>query len=265
MIKRAADEGREPRSSRGCDRDRRHDLCERLAVEQIPGDGARQHGERTCAGSLYRSADQQTQQIARERAPHRSEHENAEPDQDRHLPPQPVRQRADNQLSDGKDRQKNRDGRSDGRAGYAQIGRDRRQRGQKDIGRQDSRGGERANYRSAGRCRSLPGFCGRRLAQNDFNAHGLRVPCLMSKRSDIGCLIACAATALPAGRLRILNNCLLGVVLGMLEEALDRQRRGVALCRCATPAVRQRIKRLRSVTIPVALSQPAASHILQRA
>ena len=40
MIKRAADERREPRSGRGCDRDRRHYLCERLSVEQIPGDGA---------------------------------------------------------------------------------------------------------------------------------------------------------------------------------------------------------------------------------
>jgi hypothetical protein len=40
MIKRAADQRRESRSGRGCDRDRRHRLCQRLAVKQIPGNGA---------------------------------------------------------------------------------------------------------------------------------------------------------------------------------------------------------------------------------
>ena len=40
MIKRAADKGRESRGGRGCDRDRRHRLCQRLAIEQIPGNGA---------------------------------------------------------------------------------------------------------------------------------------------------------------------------------------------------------------------------------
>jgi len=39
MIKPAAHEGREPRGSRSCDRDQRHCLCQRLAIEQIPRNG----------------------------------------------------------------------------------------------------------------------------------------------------------------------------------------------------------------------------------
>ena len=72
------------------------------------------HGGGAGAGCLYRSANQQACKVAGERAPDRAEHEEAEPDQDRYLPAESVRQRSDNQLSEGKDREKNRDRRRDG-------------------------------------------------------------------------------------------------------------------------------------------------------
>jgi hypothetical protein len=76
----------------------------------------------------------------------------------------------------------------------------------------------------------------------------------------------CAATALRPDT-AILINCLLGVVLGMSEDASAVS---IGCSPCAMPmrdASRAaiRIKRLDRVTIPVALSQPAASHILPRA
>ena len=106
-----------------------------------------------------------------------------------------------------------------------------------------------------------PGFvAGALLRTTSMLMAGVSRTC-WSKRRSIGRLNASGRT--PA----ILNNCLWGVVLGTSEAALDRQRLMLPL-RCAmrdAGRAATRIKGLRRVTIPVALSQPAASHIPQRA
>ena len=87
------------------------------------------------------------------------------------------------------------------------------------------------------------GLCCRRLAQNDFNAHGLRVPCLIQSAATSNAMPALPRLCRPdAG---ILNNCLLGVVLRMLEK-----RRivitGLAEC-CAKCPAAIRIKIARAI------------------
>jgi len=114
MIERAADQWGKARRGGGCDRDRCHDLGQRLAIEQIPRNRPRKDGGGAGAACLYRPADQQACKVAGERAPDRAEHEEAKPDQNRYLPAKSVRQRSDDQLSDGEDREKNRDRRRDG-------------------------------------------------------------------------------------------------------------------------------------------------------
>jgi hypothetical protein len=73
---------------------------------------------------------------------------------------------------------------------------------------------------------------------------------------------------MPALPHAILNNWLLGVVLGMSEEVLDREHPGLARAPCqrygAGNAAAQ-TKEVKRPTIPAALSPPAASHIPQRA